>query len=90
MGSEDWGEKVRDSFGWILGRCKWRSGRGRRKMEREARREVIELADRDVLDVRRSGVIEQEVVDLLDELRPGEVWLADLGLAEGIGGSKPN
>jgi hypothetical protein len=29
--------------------------------------EIIELADRDALDILRSRVIEQEVLDLLDE-----------------------
>ena len=43
--------------------------------------EVIDLADHDVLDVARSRATEQEVLDLLDEPQPGEIWLADLGLA---------
>jgi hypothetical protein len=34
---------------------------------RERITEVIELADRDVLDVVRSRAAEQEVLDLLDE-----------------------
>jgi hypothetical protein len=29
--------------------------------------EIIELADQDVLDVLRSRIVEQEVLDLLDE-----------------------
>ena len=29
--------------------------------------EIIELADQDVLDVSRSRVVEQEVLDMLDE-----------------------
>ncbi len=29
--------------------------------------EIIEMADRDVLDIVRSRVVEQEVLDLLDE-----------------------
>ena len=29
----------------------------------------------------RSRAAEQEVLDLLDEPQPGEIWLADLGLA---------
>jgi hypothetical protein len=37
--------------------------------------EVIELADHDVLDIARSRAAEQEVVDQLDEPRPGEIWL---------------
>jgi mRNA interferase MazF len=48
---------------------------------RERITEVIELADQDVLDVARSRATEQEVLDLLDEPGPGEIWLADLGLA---------
>ena len=43
--------------------------------------EIIELADEDALDLLRSRVAEQEVMDLLDEAQPCEVWLADLGLA---------
>ena len=34
---------------------------------RERITEVIELADRDILDVARSRAAEQEVLDLLDE-----------------------
>ncbi len=29
--------------------------------------EIIEMADQDVLDVMRSRVVEQEVLDMLDE-----------------------
>ena len=34
---------------------------------RERITEVIDLADRDVLDIMRSRAVEQEVLDLLDE-----------------------
>lgn len=34
---------------------------------RERIAEVIELADHDVLDIARSRVVEEEVLDLLDE-----------------------
>jgi hypothetical protein len=34
---------------------------------RERIADVIELADRDVLDIAHSRVVEQEVLDLLDE-----------------------
>ena len=33
--------------------------------------EIIELADRDVLDLGHSRVVEQEVLDLLDESATG-------------------
>ncbi|MGL4621789.1 hypothetical protein [Chroococcidiopsis sp.] len=29
--------------------------------------EIIEMADRDVLDIARSRVVEQEILDILDE-----------------------
>lgn len=29
--------------------------------------EIVEMADRDILDIGRSRVVEQEVLDLLDE-----------------------
>ena len=34
---------------------------------RERIAEIIDLADRDVLDIMQSRVVEQEVLDLLDE-----------------------
>ena len=43
--------------------------------------EIIALADQDALDVLRSRMVEQEVLDILAPPQPGEVWLADLGLA---------
>ena len=43
--------------------------------------EMIELADEDGLDLMRSRAVEQAVLDIIDETGPGEVWLADLGLA---------
>ena len=43
--------------------------------------EIIALADQDVLDVMRSCIVEQEVLDCSMPPHPGEVWLADLGLA---------
>ena len=43
----------------------WKPETAARVRERVA--EVIELADEDVLDVMRSRVREQEVLDLLDE-----------------------
>ena len=43
--------------------------------------EVIDAADKDGLDLMRSRAVEQEVLDSLDEPHPGEIWLADLGLA---------
>ena len=43
--------------------------------------ETIEFADRDLLDIARSRACELEVLDPLDEAQPGEIWLADLGLA---------
>ena len=48
---------------------------------RERITKVIEFADQDLLDVARSRAAEQDVLDLLDDHRPGEIWLADLGLA---------
>ena len=43
----------------------WKPETAARVRERVA--EVIELADEDILDVMRSRVREQEVLDLLDE-----------------------
>ena len=43
--------------------------------------EIMDLADQDLLDMVRSRAVEQEVLDLIDEPAPGEVWLADLGWA---------
>ncbi|BAY39713.1 hypothetical protein NIES2111_40900 [Nostoc sp. NIES-2111] len=37
------------------------------KQVRECLVEIIELADQDALDILRSRVIEQEVLDLIDE-----------------------
>jgi hypothetical protein len=48
---------------------------------RQSLAEIIELADQGGLDLLRSRTAEQEVLDLLDELKPGDVWLVDLGLA---------
>ena len=42
---------------------------------RERIAELIELADHEVLDIVRSRAAEQEVLDLLDEPQPGEIWL---------------
>ncbi len=36
--------------------------------------QMIEAADNDALDLTRSRAVEQEVLDQLDEPRPGEVW----------------
>ena len=44
---------------------KWRPETAAEARERIA--ELIELADRDVLDIGRSRAAEQEVLDLLDE-----------------------
>ncbi|MBG1258335.1 hypothetical protein [Nostoc commune] len=38
---------------------------------RQCLAEIIELADRDALDILRSRVVEQEVLDLIDE---PETW----------------
>ncbi len=38
---------------------------------RQCLTEIIELADRDALDILRSRVVEQEVLDLIDE---PETW----------------
>ena len=43
--------------------------------------EDLHLADRDALDLIRSRVVEQEVLDLIDEPTPSEVWFAHMGLA---------
>ena len=51
---------------------------------RQVRQRVVEimaLADQDVLDVMRSRLVEQEVLEMLDADASGEVWMADLGLA---------
>jgi hypothetical protein len=45
---------------------------------RERVREIIGLADQDALDVLRSRACEQDVLDILDEPAPREIWLADL------------
>jgi len=36
---------------------------------RQCLAEIIELADQDALDILRSRVVEQEVLDLVDELK---------------------
>lgn len=41
------------------------------KQVRERLVEIIELADQDALDILRSRVVEQEVLDLIDE---SETW----------------
>ncbi len=41
------------------------------KQVRQCLAEIIELADQDALDILRSRVVEQEVLDLLDE---PETW----------------
>ena len=45
---------------------KWKPDTAAEARERIA--ELIELADHDVLDIARSRVAEQEVLDLLDEI----------------------
>ena len=63
--------RPRDAGGQPIGlrRCarlrEWKPETAAQVRERVA--EVIELADRDVLDVMRPRGIEQEVLDLLDE-----------------------
>ena len=46
--------------------------------------EMIDLADRDLLDLVRSRSVEQEVVDLIDEPAPGvkSGWPISVGLAK--------
>ncbi|QLE55505.1 hypothetical protein [Nostoc sp. TCL26-01] len=41
------------------------------KQVRESLVQIIELADQDALDILRSRVVEQEVLDLIDE---SETW----------------
>ena len=41
--------------------------------------EVIEFAEHGALDIARSRAAEQEVLNLIEEPQPGEIWLADLG-----------
>ena len=48
---------------------------------RERVAEVIELADEDVLDVMRSRPVSRKCWTCSMSPQPGEVWLADLGLA---------
>ena len=43
--------------------------------------EIIDLADQDALGLSRSRSVEQNVLDIIDALRPAEIWLADLGLS---------
>lgn len=43
--------------------------------------EIIELADHDVLDLVRSRKVSRKYSTLSMAAKPGEVWLADLGLA---------
>ena len=42
---------------------------------RERISEIIDLADREVLDIMGSRAVEQEVLDILDEPYPSEIWL---------------
>ena len=48
---------------------------------RERVTEVIRLADADLLDIAKSRAVEQQVLDYWMSPAPGELWLADLGLA---------
>ena len=52
-------------------------GKGTADEVRQRVIEIIELADQNALDLLRSRAAEQDVLDLLDEPQPGEVWLAD-------------
>ncbi|MBW4627665.1 MAG: hypothetical protein KME49_19710 [Brasilonema octagenarum HA4186-MV1] len=45
---------------------------------RQCLAEIIELADQDALDILRSRIVEQEVLDLIDE--PAETWSSMAGL----------
>jgi hypothetical protein len=44
--------------------CKWEPEKADQVRQRIA--EIIELADQDVLDVSRSRIVEQEVLDMID------------------------